>query len=347
MGLGVTGSSRAPATLLLAHGSGGRLTQELVRDAFLPVLGNPWLATLTDAAVLPELPPGRPALTTDAFVVDPAVFPGGDLGYLSVVGTVNDLAMVGARPLWLTWALVLEEGASGELISTCAAGAARAAAEAGIAIVAGDTKVVPRGKGDGIYAVTAGLGVVPPGRDVGDHRVAPGDAVLVSGPIGDHGATIMACRHGLGSDGLRSDCAPEAALVEALFASGAEVHSLHDPTRGGVLAICHETAERSGLRIHLDERAIPVRPEVRAVCELLGLEVLSLACEGRVVAWVAGRDAGTALAAMRAHPGGAEVAVIGRVTERRADEVALVLDTAAGGRRPLDLMSGSDLPRIC
>ncbi len=171
MGRGVTGSSRAPATLLLAHGSGGRLTQELVRDAFLPVLGNPWLATLTDAAVLPELPPGRPALTTDAFVVDPALFPGGDLGYLSVVGTVNDLAMVGARPLWLTWALVLEEGASGELISTCAAGAARAAAEAGIAIVAGDTKVVPRGKGDGIYAVTAGLGVVPPGRDVGDHRI--------------------------------------------------------------------------------------------------------------------------------------------------------------------------------
>ena len=207
--------------------------------------------------------------------------------------------------------------------------------------------MVPRGNGDGIYAVTAGLGVVPPGRDVGDHRISPGDAVLVSGPIGDHGATIMACRHALGSAGLRSDCAPEAALVEALFASGAEVHSLHDPTRGGVLAVCHETAERSGLRIHLDERAIPVRPEVRAVCELLGLEVLSLACEGRVVAWVAGRDAGTALAAMRAHPGGEGAAVIGRVAERRAGEVALVLDTAAGGRRPLDLMSGSDLPRIC
>ena len=298
----MSGSSRAPATLLLAHGSGGRLTHELVREAFLPVLGNRFLATLTDAAVLPELPPGRPALTTDAFVVDPAVFPGGDLGYLSVVGTVNDLAMVGARPLWLTWALVLEEGAPGELISTCATGAARAAAEAGIAIVAGDTKVVPRGKGDGIYATTAGLGVVPLGRDVGDHRIMPGDAVLVSGPIGDHGATIMACRHGLGSDGLR---------------------------------------------IHLDELAIPVRPEVRAVCEVLGLEVLSLACEGRVVAWVAKRDAGAALAAMRAHPGGEGAAIIGRVDERRAGEVGLVLETAAGGRRPLDLLSGSDLPRIC
>ena len=343
----MTGTSRAPATLLLGHGSGGRLTQELVRDAFLPVLGNPLLATLTDAAVLPELPPGRPALTTDAFVVDPAVFPGGDLGYLSVVGTVNDLAMVGARPLWLTWALVLEEGAPGELISTCATGAARAAAESGIAIVAGDTKVVPRGKGDGIYAVTAGLGVVPPGRDVGDHRIVAGDAVLVSGPIGDHGATIMACRHGLGSDDLRSDCAGEAALVEALFASGAEVHSLHDPTRGGVLAVCHETGERCGLRIHLDELAIPVRPQVRAVCDVLGLEVLSLACEGRVVAWVAARDAGRALDAVRGQGDGEGAAVIGRVTERGAGEVGLVLETAAGGRRPLDLMSGSDLPRIC
>lgn len=339
--------SRTPPTLLLAHGSGGRLTQQLVRDTFVAALGNPILATLTDAAVLPELPPGRPALTTDGFVVDPPIFPGGDLGYLSVVGTVNDLAMVGARPLWLTWALVLEEGASGELIAACTAGAARAAAEAGVAIVAGDTKVVPRGKGDGIYAVTTGLGVVPPGRRVEDQRISEGDVVLVSGPIGDHGATIMACRHGLGSDGLRSDCAPESSLVESLFDAGVDVHSLHDPTRGGVLTVCHETAERSGLRIVLDEAAIPVRPEVRAVCEVLGLEVLSLACEGRTLAWVAAADAERALAAMKAHPAGRDAAVIGRVDRREQSEVQLVLETLAGGRRPLDLRSGSDLPRIC
>ncbi len=336
-----------PERLLLAHGAGGRLTQELVRNAFLPALGNPILATLSDAAVLPELPPGRPALTTDAFVVDPPVFPGGDLGYLSIVGTVNDLAMAGARPQWLTWALILEEGAEGELIAACVEGTARAAHEAGVQVVAGDTKVVPRGKGDRIYAVTAGLGVVPAGRELDDRRITPGDAILVSGPIGDHGATIMACRHGLGSEQLRSDCAPEAALVEALFDSGADVRSLHDPTRGGLLTVCYEVAERSGLRLVLDEAAIPVRPQVRAVCEVLGLEALSLACEGRMVAWVRGSDADRALAALAGHPAGRGAALIGRVSERAEGSVPLVLETTVGGLRPLDLLSGSDLPRIC
>jgi hydrogenase expression/formation protein HypE len=336
-----------PTRVLLAHGSGGRLTQELVQETFLPHLQNPFLEVLSDSAVLPELPPGRPALTTDGFVVDPLIFPGGDLGYLSVVGTVNDLAMAGARPLWLTWALILEEGAGGDLIATCVEGAARAAEEAQIQIVAGDTKVVPRGKGDGAYAVTAGLGVVPPGRDVGDHRVVAGDAIIVSGPIGDHGATIMACRHGLGSDDLRSDCAPEASLVEAVFDAGVEIHSLHDPTRGGLLTQCHEVAVRTGLRLVLSEEAIPVRPQVRAVSEVLGLEALSLACEGRVVAWVAGSHAGTALNAFRAHPSGREAVVIGSVQERDSGQVPVVLETLAGGERPLDLMSGTDLPRIC
>ncbi len=339
--------SRVPATVLLAHGSGGRLTQELVREAFVPVLDNPFLSSLSDAAILPELPPGRPALTTDGFVVDPAVFPGGDLGYLSVVGTVNDLAVAGARPLWLTWALILEEGAPGELIEACARGTARAAKEAGIQVVAGDTKVVPRGKGDGIYAVTAGLGVVPPGRDVGDHRICPGDAILVSGPIGDHGATIMACRHDLGSAELRSDCASETSLVEHLFTSEVEVHAMHDPTRGGVLTVCHETADRTGLRMTLSEAAIPVRREVRAVCEILGLEVLSLACEGRILAWVAAADGERALAALKSHPSGRDAALIGVVSERQPREVPLVLETTSGGLRPLDLLSGSDLPRIC
>ncbi len=338
---------KARDRLLLAHGSGGRLTHELIAGTFLPALDNPYLSLLSDAAVLPELPPGRPALTTDAFVVDPPCFPGGDLGYLSVCGTVNDLAMAGARPLWLTWALILEEGIEGDLLRTCTAGTARAAAQAEVQVVAGDTKVVPRGKGDRIYAVTAGLGVVPPGREVGDHRVRPGDAVIISGPLGDHGATIMACRHGLTSDDLGSDCAPLGALVEKLFAAGIEVHSLHDPTRGGVLTVCNEVAERSGLRLVLEERALPVRPQVRAVSDLLGLEPLSLACEGRFLAWVAPHQAELALEVLRPHPEGCQAALIGRVEERGQGEVPVVLKTEVGGLRPLDLLSGSDLPRIC
>jgi hydrogenase expression/formation protein HypE len=249
--------------------------------------------------------------------------------------------------LWLTWALILEEGAQGALVDTCLKGTARAASEAGVSVVAGDTKVVPRGKGDRIYAVTAGVGVVPPGRDLGDHRVQPGDVVLVSGPIGDHGATIMACRHDLGSDTLRSDCAPLNSMVEALADTGVALRSLHDPTRGGVLTVCNEVAERASVRIVLDESAIPIRREVQAVCELLGMEPLSLACEGRSLAWVSARDAHQALEALRAHPLGRDAAIIGRVKEKRTGEVPVVLKTKVGGLRPLDLLSGTDLPRIC
>jgi len=333
--------------IVLAHGSGGRLTSELVRERFLPPLNNSHLAALSDSAILPPLPPGRPAMTTDGFVVDPPVFPGGDLGYLSVCGTVNDLAVAGARPLWLTWALILEEGCDGDLLDTCVAGAARAAEEANVQLVAGDTKVVPRGKGDRIYAVTTGLGVVPEGRDLGDHRVAPGDAVLVTGPLGDHGATVMACRHDMSGGGLRSDCAPLAGLVEALLASGAEVHALHDPTRGGLATVCHEVAGRAGVRMELDENLVPVRPEAAAVCELLGLDPLYLACEGRAVVWVAGDEAERALEALRAHPLGASAAAIGSVTDAGETGGSVVMRTAVGGLRPLDLLSGFDLPRIC
>ena len=336
-----------PDRILLAHGGGGRLTQELVREVFVPALANRALSTLSDAAILDALPPGRPALTTDAFVVDPPVFPGGDLGYLSVCGTVNDLAVAGAVPVALTWALVLEEGLDLELLRTFVTGAARAAAEAGVAIVAGDTKVVPRGKGDRAYVTTAGLGVVPPGRDLGDHRVVPGDAVLVSGPLGDHGATVMACRHALVGEGLRSDCAPLAGLVGALLASGAEVHAMHDPTRGGLATTCHEVAGRSGRRVALEQAAVPVRPEVRGVCELLGLDPLYVACEGRVVAFVAAADAERALAAMREHPLGREAARVGRVAERGRGEAPVVVRTPYGTDRPLDLLAGAELPRIC
>ncbi len=338
---------KRPQRILLAHGAGGRLTRDLVEGTFLPSFSNPHLATLSDAAVLPELPAGRPALTTDGFVVDPPVFPGGDLGHLSVCGTVNDLAVAGARPLWLTWALILEEGVDGELLERCVAGAAAAAAEAGVHIVAGDTKVVPRGKGDRLYAATTGLGVVPPGRELGDHFVRANDAILVSGPVGDHGATVMACRHELESLTLASDCAPISDLVESVLNSGARVHALHDPTRGGVVTVCHEVASRSRLRMRLMEESLPVRPEVRAVCELLGLEPLALACEGRALAWVDPADAERALAAFRSHPRGRDAAVIGRVETLPAGAPPVVMDTQIGGQRPLDLLSGADLPRIC
>jgi hydrogenase expression/formation protein HypE len=333
--------------ILLAHGGGGRLMRELIERSVAPALTNPYLASLSDAAILPELPPGRPALTTDGFVVDPPVFPGGDLGYLSVCGTVNDLAVAGARPLWLTWALVLEEGLEASLLDTFVRGAARAAAEAGVSIVAGDTKVVPHGKGDRAFITTAGLGVVPLGRDCGDHRVVASDVVLVSGPIGDHGATVMACRHGMAGPGLVSDCAPLGGLVEALFAAGVDVHAMHDPTRGGVATVCNEVAGRAGVRIVLEDARVPVRPEVRAVGDLLGLDPLYVACEGRVLAFVAAADADRALAAWRGHALGAGAAVIGAVSAAEPGHPPVAVLTPYGTERPLDLLAGTELPRIC
>jgi hydrogenase expression/formation protein HypE len=333
--------------ILMGHGAGGKMTSELVRELFLPRLANPFLEALDDAAVLPGLPEGRPALTTDAFVVSPPLFPGGDLGHLSVTGTVNDLAMGGARPLWLTWALILEEGTDRELIERCVEGAARAAGQAGVRLVAGDTKVVPRGKGDGVYAVTAGLGVVPPGREVSDTAVREGDAILVTGPLGDHGAAIMAARHGLEAGGLVSDCAPLAGLMETLWERGVAVHALHDPTRGGLATVAAEVAGRAGLQMELEERALPIRPEVRAVCEVLGLDPLYLACEGRAAVWVPAAEAEAALEALRSHPLGREAARVGTVRRRPEGGSPVVLVARSGGLRPLDMLSGAGLPRIC
>ncbi len=338
---------RKPTRILLGHGGGGRLTQELITELFLPAFHNPVLAPLSDSALLPELPPGRLAFTTDAFVVDPPLFPGGDLGYLAVCGTVNDLAVAGARPLWLSLAVILEEGLEMELLSTFVAGARRAAAEAGVAIVAGDTKVVPRGKGDRAFAVTAGVGVVPPGRQLGDHLLRAGDALLVSGPVGEHGAAIMAARHGLTGAVLASDVAPLTGLVETLLGCGAAVRTLHDPTRGGVATTCHEVARRSGLRLVLEEAALPVSAGVASVCQLLGLDPLYVACEGRLLAWVAGEDAERALAALQSHPLGVGAARIGVVEENQPGAAAVVLRTLYGPLRPLDLLTGVELPRIC
>lgn len=332
--------------ILLGHGAGGRLTRELIEKRFVPRLANPFLAGLSDSAVLDVLPSGRPALTTDAFVVDPPIFPGGDLGYLSVCGTVNDLAVVGAVPAWLTWALILEEGLEVTLLDAVVDGAARAAREAGVELVAGDTKVVPRGKGDRVFAVTAGLGVVPPGRCLGDARIRPGDVLVASGSLGDHGATILACRHGMETD-LTSDCAPLAELAHAALASGAALRVMHDPTRGGVATTCCEVAARADVRIVLHEEALPVRPAVEATCELLGLDPLYLACEGRFLAWVDPRDEERLVDALRSHPLGLDAVRVGEVTARSAGAAPVVLRTRAGVFRPLDSLSGMDLPRIC
>jgi hydrogenase expression/formation protein HypE len=342
----VSTTATTSGAILLAHGAGGRASGDLVRDRFLPAFDNRFLRTMTDAAVLDPLPPGRPAMTTDGFVVDPVVFPGGDLGYLSVCGTVNDLAVSGARPLWLTWALILEEGLDQELLQQVVDGAARAAGEANVLLVAGDTKVVPRGKGDKVYAVSSGLGVVPPNVDVGDHRIADGDVVIASGTLGDHGAVIMGCRHGLQS-ALRSCCGPLNAMVQAVLASGADVHSMHDPTRGGAATVCHEVAMRAGCRIELEQDLLPLRSETLAVCELLGLEPLYLACEGRLLLWVPAAQAETVLSTMRTFPNGKDATVIGRVVPRANGALPLVMRTHSGGMRPLDMLSGMDLPRIC
>jgi hydrogenase expression/formation protein HypE len=333
--------------ILLAHGAGGRLTGDLVREAFVPAFGGSVLSQLGDSAILPELPPGRVAFSTDGFVVEPNIFPGGNLGEISVCGTVNDLAVAGATPLWLTWALILEEGLDQEKLAIFVQGAKAAADFAGVEIVAGDTKVVPRGKGDEAYVVTAGIGVVPPGRELGDQRMQPGDVVISSGPLGDHGATILACRHDLIGDELKSDCGSVHRLTQALFDHNIDVRVMHDPTRGGAATTCNEAAVHAGHRIILEADQIPVRAATKGVCELLGMDPLYLACEGRVLAWVPEHQADATLAAWHQFPEGEGAAVIGSVHERGPGQVPVTLRTGFGVERPLDLLAGTDLPRIC
>ncbi len=338
---------KIPERILLAHGAGGRLSHELIEGVFLPAFSNPELESLDDAAILPELPPGRLAMTTDGHVVDPPTYPGGDLGSLSVNGTVNDLVMVGADPLYLSWALILEEGLEGEKLRQHVESARRAAEEAGVTIVAGDTKTVPRGRGDGIYAVSAGIGVVPEGRRVSDRRIEAGDAILLTGTAADHGATIMALRHGLEGPGLHSDCAPLNHLIGELWKGGIDIHAMHDPTRGGIATTCNEAASRSSLRFLLSAQAIPIAPGVYAVCEILGLDELYLASEGRALIFLPGNQSEAALEILHAHPQGRDAASIGVVLPAEAGHAPVELETLSGSLRPLDMLSGMDLPRIC
>jgi hydrogenase expression/formation protein HypE len=333
--------------ILLAHGSGGVLSHELIRDLFLRHFDNPLLASMADAAVLEALPPGRPALTTDSYVVQPLFFPGGNIGELAVCGTVNDLAVMGARPLYLTAGFILEEGLPYEVLERVVISMAETARRAGVLIVTGDTKVVDRGAADGLFINTAGLGVVPPGIDVGPHRLRPGDVLLVNGTVGDHGLAVMMQREGMHfGSALQSDTAPLNGLIAALLtALPDQVHALRDATRGGLVTVLNEWSETAAMGIEISEAAIPVREEVRAACEFLGLEPTYAANEGKVVVAVDSAAAAVALEIMRAHPLGQQAAIIGAVTASHPGRV--VLETPYGARRIVQMLTGAQLPRIC
>lgn len=331
----------------MGHGGGGRATAQLVSELFAAALGNEHLARGDDGAVLPAPGPGeRLVMSTDAHVVSPLFFPGGDIGGLSVHGTVNDVAVMGARPLYLTAGFILEEGFPLADLARIVASMAAAAREAGVAIVAGDTKVVERGHGDGVYITTAGLGALPEGRDLGGANARPGDAVLVSGTMGDHGMAIMAQRESLSFDSeIVSDTAALNGLIAAMLAAVPAIRTLRDPTRGGLATTLNEIAVQSGVGMELDEEAIPVTPQVGAACELLGLDPLYLANEGKLVAICASGDVERLLAAMRAHPLGRQAARIGTVSDDARNFVQA--NTSLGGRRMIDWLTGEPLPRIC
>lgn len=329
----------------MAHGAGGKATRALVDRVFLEALRNPVLEALEDAAAL-EVGGVRLAVTTDAFTVHPPFFPGGDIGRLAVHGTVNDLATAGARPLYMTAAFVLEEGFPVEDLRRIAASMAAAAREVGVQVAAGDTKVVQRGKGDGIYVAAAGIGVVGRALRLGADGVRPGDRVLVSGPVGDHGVAVMAARGDLDLEvDLQSDSAPLWDLVDRLLHAAPGVRCLRDATRGGVATVLNEIALAAEVGVRVREARVPVRPEVRGACEILGIDPLYVANEGKLVAFVAPEDAPAALAALRDHPLGREAAEIGVV---EADPAGMVLlETEIGGVRVLDMLAGDPLPRIC
>ncbi|MHB1296115.1 MAG: hydrogenase expression/formation protein HypE [Anaerolineae bacterium] len=334
-------------TVLLGHGSGGTLSHALIHDVFLRHLGNPLLAPLGDAALIELDGGGRLAFTTDSYVIAPPVFPGGDIGRLAVCGTVNDLSVSGAQPLYLSAGFILEEGLPLELLETVVSSMARTAEEAGVRVVTGDTKVVEHGAADGLFINTAGIGLVPPNRNLSERTLRAGDRLLVSGTLGDHGLTVMMAREGLGfrSD-LVSDCAPLNGLIAALLeACPAGVRCMRDPTRGGLATTLNEWAQSAGVGLTVRQEAAPVREAVRAACEILGLDPLYAANEGKVLVATAPEVAETALAALRAHPLGRDAAEIGAVTEGRAGRV--VLETPYGSRRVLDMLAGEQLPRIC
>ncbi len=333
-------------TIVIAHGGGGKLGNELVEHLFLPAFRNPALENLGDAAVL-DMAGGRVAMSTDSFVVQPLFFPGGSIGALAVNGTVNDLAVSGADPKFLSASFILEEGFSIAQLAAIVQEMADAARTAGVQIVTGDTKVVERGHGDGCYINTAGVGVLRPGISVGPHRAEPGDVILVSGTIGDHGMAIMSMREGLEFESqIRSDCAALNGLIRnVLDVAGTAVRAMRDPTRGGLASTLNEIAQASNVGIAIDEAKLPVRPQVQSACELLGLDPVYVANEGKVVFFVAEEAADAVLSAMQSHPLGQEAARIGQVTSEHKHMV--VARTAMGSNRVIPMQIGEQLPRIC
>jgi hydrogenase expression/formation protein HypE len=328
-------------TIKLDHGEGGLATNRLVRELFLGHFGSP--SILEDAAIVDGS--DRIALTTDTFVVSPIFFPGGNIGRLSIAGTVNDLAVMGARPLYLAAGFVLEEGLETSLLERVVAAMAETAAEAGVSVVTGDTKVVGRGQADKIFINTTGVGSLAPGIDLSSGSCRPGDSVLVSGPIGDHGIAVMVEREGFEIEGeLASDCQPLWDLAQDILRAAPGTRCMRDPTRGGLATALSEIAGASGAGIVLREDRIPVRRPVRAVCDLLGLDPLYVACEGRLLAVVPPDQSGDAVAAMQRNPRGRDARIIGEVV---SEPPGLILETSVGGRRPLVALEGAQLPRIC
>jgi hydrogenase expression/formation protein HypE len=329
----------------MTHGGGGRAMAQLIDELFVASFDNEWLRQGNDAARLP-VPAGRLVMATDAHVVSPLFFPGGDIGCLSVHGTVNDVAMLGAQPLYLAASFILEEGFPLADLRRIVESMARAAKEAGVPVVTGDTKVVEQGKGDGVFITTTGVGVVAEGVDISGSRARPGDAVLVSGTLGDHGVAIMSLRENLGfATSIESDTAALHGLVAAMIEVERDIHVLRDPTRGGLATTLNEIARQSGVGIVIDEHRLPVREQVSAACEFLGLDPLYVANEGKLVCLCADAAAPAVLAAMRAHPLGRDAALVGKAIEDPHHFVQM--ETAFGGKRIVDWLTGEQLPRIC
>jgi hydrogenase expression/formation protein HypE len=344
-------SGRLRATMVtLAHGGGGKAMRDLIDDVFVAAFDNPAMGEMEDQARL-EIAArvaggGRLAFTTDSFVVDPIEFPGGDIGTLAVCGTVNDLAVGGAQPLWLSAAFIIEEGFAVERLRRIVASMRRAADAAGVAIVTGDTKVVGRGCADKLFITTAGIGVIPPGLNLSARAIQPGDRILVNGRLGEHGAAILAARGEIELEtDIGSDCKPLHSLVTTLLAAAPGTRALRDGTRGGIAAVLNEMAVAAGVGLLLDETALPMRAAVQGFCEILGLEPLYLANEGVLVAFVPAEQAEAALLAMRGHGAGADAAIIGVASAERPGTVAM--NTAFGGTRMVDMLVGEQLPRIC
>ncbi len=331
--------------ILMGHGTGGKLTAQLIENIILPAFANPALNNLDDQAIV-QVNGSRIAFTTDSYVVTPIFFPGGDIGELAINGTVNDLAVGGAKPLFLSLAFILEEGFPLDEFQRVVESARRASERIGVPIVTGDTKVVGRGSGDKVFVNTSGIGLVPPGIELSSRHVRAGDAILLSGTIGDHGVAILSKREGLEFEGeIESDTAPLHELVQAALAAFSGIHAMRDPTRGGVAATLVEIASRQRLGIEVDENAIPIHDTVRGACEILGLDPLLVANEGKIVAFVPEEGSEAVLRALRSHPLGRHASRIGRVTSEHPGFV--VLRTPIGGDRILDLPFAEALPRIC